>query len=109
MQLDLSKASTPALGEEQVLDVELNRHMEFLPQRTNRLPTRWDDAEIQRKKASQVPVAPEPREWFFANFGASCAHRHACPAVLGYIKRLRALLPKFPMTARGDDGPNHTL
>jgi len=74
-------AGTPVLGDEQVLDVELDRHTVFRPAVE---PTQgtdpWDlHLESLRVKAEPAPALPE----------------------YGYVSLLKSLVPKFPLILRG--------
>ena len=56
-QLDALQAGSPALGDEQVLDVELDRHTVFLPTTEHARgsdPWHWDHG------SSRVQTDPEP-------------------------------------------------
>ncbi|KAI5123449.1 hypothetical protein M0805_008821 [Coniferiporia weirii] len=89
VELDTAKSARSVLGDEQVLDIELDRNTELQPRRNDAWVVDWY-FDLEKRRAAQkagrgeAPVggAPEP----------------------DYIKRLRKLLPRFPMTAK-DVGP----
>ncbi|KAH9984963.1 hypothetical protein BJV77DRAFT_1071691 [Russula vinacea] len=78
VELDALQAGSPVLGDEQVLDVELDRHTVFLPTFEHTQgsdPWNWDHGSPR--------IQPEP-----------------APALPRYVVLLRSLVPKFPLTLR---------
>jgi hypothetical protein len=79
VELDTLQAGSPVLGDEQVLDVELDRHTVFLPT-------------VQQTQGS------DPWNW---DNGSPRIHTEPAPAPPRYVVLLRSLVPKFPLTLRG--------
>jgi len=58
-QLDQMKASIPQLGDEQVLDVELDKRTELMPAKTDYEEFRWDRPQrTSSAAATDVPGMP---------------------------------------------------
>ncbi|KDQ50500.1 hypothetical protein JAAARDRAFT_51235 [Jaapia argillacea MUCL 33604] len=83
VELDQCKMATPQLGDEQLLDVELDRNIELLPLRDDTRVITWEGEE--RNIVANNPSSSSQEE----------------EAVPGYVKILRDLLPRFPMTMKG--------
>ena len=54
--------SSAVLGEEQVFDVELDRHSELLPVRDDLTVPSWDDERVAGAVEEHVEAVPEMRE-----------------------------------------------
>lgn len=59
-QLDQMKASTSQLGDEQVLDVELDKRTELMPARTEYEEFRWDRPQRTPSAAAAADVPGTP-------------------------------------------------
>lgn len=81
VDLDPFKHANPALGDEQMLDVELDRTTVFLPLRENRIPLRWG--------ADRGDIS-----------GENSGLRSQDESIPAWEERLKSLLPKFPMTVK---------
>ena len=106
-QLDPMQHSSAILGDEQVFDIELDRHTELLPAREGVGEVAWDNAQFSDlgsgRDAEQIAEdeeeeEPEPGEFI------SCApgDMHESNCSTEYAVKLRLLLPRYPMTAKGE-------
>ncbi|KAH9969895.1 hypothetical protein BC827DRAFT_1263053 [Russula dissimulans] len=80
VELDMLHGGMPVLGDEQVVDVELDRHTVFRAAvEPAQAPDPWNlHLESLRVKAEPAPAPPE----------------------YGYVKHLKSLVPKFPLILR---------
>lgn len=78
VELDALQVGAPVLGDEQVLDVELDRHTVFLP-------------------TAKHTEGSDPWNW---DHGSTRVHAEPAPALPGYVVLLKSLVPKFPLTLR---------
>ncbi|KAI0754876.1 hypothetical protein C8Q80DRAFT_395020 [Daedaleopsis nitida] len=83
VELDPMLRASAVLGDEQVFDVELDRHTELLPVREDVRKVSWEDAHVpeatRTEKAAEEEEEPEP----------------------DYALKLRSLLPQYPMIMKG--------
>ncbi|KAI0339014.1 hypothetical protein BDW22DRAFT_1336945, partial [Trametopsis cervina] len=86
VELDPMHYITPTLGDEQVIDVELDRHTQLLPEKASTNLPSWDDED---QPALHTAVDEEAEEH---------------PNEPDYSIKLRAILPRFPMTAKDSKG-----
>ncbi|OCH91897.1 hypothetical protein OBBRIDRAFT_774513 [Obba rivulosa] len=99
VELDPMHTGYPVLGEEQVLDIELDRNTELLPVRDTGKVVTWDAHLLSSGEVHDVPVHTQSGE------------NSAEP---DYAMALKSLLPQFPMTLRDVKGrvqsqPPYTL
>ncbi|KAI0043959.1 hypothetical protein FA95DRAFT_1562778 [Auriscalpium vulgare] len=90
VELDLFKSASPVLGDEQVLDIELDRHTELRPvARSAAKETRqvWEQALIEQKEAGRV-TSEGPED---------SAQDSDTPS---YVALLRSLISRFPLTMK---------
>ncbi|KLO20728.1 hypothetical protein SCHPADRAFT_992045 [Schizopora paradoxa] len=83
VDMDLNHSPKPVLGDEQYVDVELDRNTVFLPRREDKWEMDWFSDSDQKRRAD----------------GSSSTKRAESNAE--HIIRLKALLPRFPMTRKG--------
>ncbi|EGN93831.1 hypothetical protein SERLA73DRAFT_78206 [Serpula lacrymans var. lacrymans S7.3] len=87
VELDPFKSTSAVLGEEQVLDIELDRHTQLLPVRTDlKLPT------LQRESTKREATPP------------NASSSKADDTAKGYAAVLKSLLPRVPMTMKDVKG-----
>ncbi|KAI0250987.1 hypothetical protein BJV78DRAFT_517407 [Lactifluus subvellereus] len=82
VELDMLRAGAPVLGDEQVLDVELDHNTVFRPVANS---TKAPDPLFLYNESRHNQVEPGP-------------------AIPGYVVLLRSLVPKFPLTLRDAKG-----
>ncbi|KAH9080267.1 hypothetical protein EDB83DRAFT_960416 [Lactarius deliciosus] len=87
VELDMLHTNTPVLGDEQVLDVELDRNTVF-----RQIPPSKHGLDPWNLDSESLPASPKP-----------------VPALPGYITLLRSLVPVFPLTLRDLKGRSSTL
>jgi len=80
VELDALQVGTPVLGDEQVLDVELDRHTVFIPTAKH---THTQGSDHWNRDHGSTRVQTEP-----------------APALPGHVVLLKSLVPKFPLTLR---------
>ncbi|KAM5534983.1 hypothetical protein V8D89_011356, partial [Ganoderma adspersum] len=90
VELDPMQHTTAQLGEEQVFDVELDRHTELLPVRDDVRAVSWEDVQSIEHVSAKPDVNHEHEQ-----------EREREPEWVG---KLRSLLPRFPMTMRDTKG-----
>ena len=105
-KLDPIHYSTAVLGEEQFFDVELDRHTEFLPEiAEGTLPDWTVEGDEDFGKIGDNAINEEEPGMSLRLFGHSpVALPRSDPNVISaidYVVKLRSLLPRFPMTAKG--------
>ncbi|KAI9465012.1 hypothetical protein BJY52DRAFT_1184056 [Lactarius psammicola] len=86
VELDMLHVNTPALGDEQVLDVELDRNTVF----------------------RQVPPSKQCLDPWNLGYESLPAPSEPGPAISGHITLLRSLVPGFPLTLRDLKGRSST-
>ncbi|KAI9443449.1 hypothetical protein H4582DRAFT_1924809 [Lactarius indigo] len=89
VELDMLHTNTPALGDEQVLDVELDRNTVF-----RQIPPSEHGLDPWNLDSESLPTSPKPVP--------------ALPSEPRYITLLRSLVPAFPLTLRDLKGKSPT-
>ncbi|PIL22634.1 hypothetical protein GSI_15325 [Ganoderma sinense ZZ0214-1] len=90
VELDPMQYTTAQLGDEQVFDVELDRHTELLPVRDDVRAVSWEGVQSTEHAPAKPDVEDEQER-----------ERDEEPRWVG---ELRSLLPQFPMTMRDTRG-----
>ena len=102
----------PVKGEEQVVDIELDKETVFLPAKTNYVAVNakehWQretgvdpaDSAVSYNLTNEAAMSPSS---FSKNISETAKPPTAAPAEIGYPVVLRELLPSFPMTLEGQN------
>lgn len=101
VELDmLHSAIHPVLGDEQVLDVELDRHTQLMPIRRGTAPTKRKVRDSETADQSFSSTAPTEHDtcMLWTHTGMMKPDQATC---LDFEAKLRSLLPQYPMTLKG--------
>ncbi|KAA1474697.1 hypothetical protein DENSPDRAFT_343394 [Dentipellis sp. KUC8613] len=106
VELDALKSASPAVGDEQVLDVELDRTTELLPARpaANRLaPALWERS-VTPKTPAEKPNPQGPASRGAGAVSGVQQHHDSPHQDPPFANLLRSLLPRFPLTLQDIKG-----
>jgi hypothetical protein len=101
LQIGPEKYDHAILGEEQLIDIELDRRTEFLENGGSTGVISWDEGAARPKHAQRAEgranmLHEVPGQENRLTRTLLLMH------YIEYLKRLRALLPRYPMTLKGE-------
>lgn len=101
-KLSVGKANRPVLGDEQMIDVELDRNTTLLPYRNDMWLIDWNDnmekkRDKTRKAGTRGTIVDEPGMYI-----ADALRNYLSHLLSDHVRLLKTLLPRFPATMKGE-------